>query len=297
MPKLYEIAFKGDRRELFDNSLEIPIEVGDYVIVEADRGEDLGYVVRIGDFPNRNLETEQVHEILRKANDEEITLLTEKRKREAVAFLVCKVKVASHKLDMKVVGVEHQFDGNKITFYFTSDSRVDFRELVRELAAIYKTRIELRQIGPRDEARRAGDCGICGKQICCTVFIEKFEPIATQTLKLQNLALNPSKVTGVCGRLMCCLRYEQVFYQDAAGRFPKAGTKIVHCTKCQYVVKSDIFREKIFLRDEEGAETKMSLSEFEKYKEFIEIPKEETEDQIIFDPKLAEVAKALEEEG
>jgi cell fate regulator YaaT (PSP1 superfamily) len=151
----------------------------------------------------------------------------ENRQKEAAAFARCRQKIIEHSLDMKLVSVEYTFDRNKIIFYFTSEERVDFRELVKDLAAIFKTRIELRQIGVRDEAKYKGGIGPCGRAFCCTTFLEDFEPVSIRMAKGQNLSLNPTKISGVCGRLMCCLRYEASAYEDARDEMPKSGETVI----------------------------------------------------------------------
>ncbi|MCK4271810.1 stage 0 sporulation protein, partial [bacterium] len=176
-------------------------------------------------------------------------------------YNVCLQKIAERDLIMKLVGVEYQFDGNKITFYFTAEKRVDFRDLVKDLAAQYKTRIELRQIGVRDVARRIGGFGICGKKLCCTTFISDFEPITTQLAKDQNLSLSPTKISGACGRLMCCLLFEEEFYKNARKKFPEPGTKLVTAKGTGVVNRVDIFQEQIHLVYEDGQEDKLHLSE------------------------------------
>lgn len=258
--EIYEVEFKGERREFFTNPQQIPVSVGDAVIVEADRGEDLGRIIQKGELVRRKRVT-QTRKILRKATAEEIIRLKEKTKKEAEAFRVCKTKIEEHDLKMKLVDVECQFDGNKISFFFTADRRVDFRELVKDLASIYHTRIDLRQIGVRDEAKRLGGYGPCGRRLCCNVFMNAFEPISSQMAKEQHLALSPNKISGVCGRLMCCLLFEQAFYQEAAERLPRVGARInIEGHACE-VCRVDIFRDCVYLKDKEGVEQCLSLEE------------------------------------
>lgn len=258
--EIYEVEFKGERRGFFTNPQQIPVSVGDAVIVEADRGEDLGRVIQKGELVRRKRVT-QTYKILRKATAEEIIRMKEKTEKEAEAFRLCRSKIEEHGLPMKLVDVECQFDGNKISFFFTADRRVDFRELVKDLASTYRTRIDLRQIGVRDEAKRLGGYGPCGRRLCCSVFMNEFEPVSSQMAKEQHLALSPNKISGVCGRLMCCLLFEQEFYQEAAERFPRVGTRInmdgQHCEVCRL----DIFHDCVYLKDKEGVERCLSLEE------------------------------------
>lgn len=226
MAKIIEVEFKGGRKGLYINPQEFPFTVGDHVIVEADKGEDLGLVANIGKVIDSKVKDEDYLKILRKPSKENINQFRENRELEKKAFQDCQKRIENHGLDMKLVDVEYQFDHKKITFYFTSDKRVDFRALVRDLAGYYKTRIELRQIGVRDEAKRIGGLGVCGYPLCCTTFLRDFDPVITQYTKDQNLVVNPAKFTGACGRLMCCLKYEREFYMAIKEKFPKPGVKI-----------------------------------------------------------------------
>lgn len=226
MLRKIEIEFKGNRKAFYSNPEEFPFIVGDLVIVEADKGEDIGQIVNIGSLVDKRAKDKDCLKILRKPNSENIAKLHENRNLEKKAFENCLKRIESHGLEMKLVDVEYQFDRKKITFYFTSDSRVDFRALVRDLASHYKTRIELRQIGVRDEAKRIGGLGICGYPLCCTTFLRNFDPVITQYAKDQNLAINPTKLSGCCGRLMCCLKYEEDFYKNVREYLPEIGIKI-----------------------------------------------------------------------
>lgn len=246
-----EVVFKGERTEIYANPQQFPFKVGDYVIVEADKGEDLGIVNQVGALLTIKKKDAKLKSILRKPDAEDIKKWQENREKERKAFKLCKEKIARHGLIMKLVDVEYQFDGNKITFYFTAERRVDFRELVKELAAEYKVRIELRQIGVRDEARRMGGYGICGRKLCCTTFIKEFEPITTQCAKEQFLPLNPQKLSGICSRLLCCLLYERKFYQEAMKRFPELETKVKTQKGEGVISKCDVFTDKVYLRYED----------------------------------------------
>jgi len=264
-PEIVEISFKGNKRVHFFNPKDIEIKPGDYVIVEADKGVDLGQVSKMGRLVALNEIKGEPKNLIRIAEKEDIDKLKENRLKEAQAFIVCREKISKHCLNMKLVDVEYQYDQNKLTFYFTSDKRVDFRELVKDLAAKYRTRIELRQIGVRDEARRLGGLGICGEPLCCTSFIKEFEPISTQYAKDQHLPLNPCKLTGVCGRLKCCLLYEKGFYAATLQRFPALETEVKTQRGKAVVDKVDIFRDVIYLRYVEDEEMEcLSLKQINK---------------------------------
>ncbi len=256
-----EVVFKGERKEIYANPQQFPFKVGDYVILEADKGEDLGIVNQIGAILSIKKKEDKLKEILRKPDPEDLKKVKENRIKERDAFKVCRERIEAHQLNMKLVDVEYQFDGNKITFYFTAERRVDFRELVKELASKYKVRIELRQIGVRDEARRLGGYGVCGRRLCCTSFIKEFEPITTQCAKEQNLPLNPQKLSGVCSRLMCCLLYERNFYQDAMKDYPELESKIVTPKGEGVVTKIDVFAQKISIKYENDEWETFTLDE------------------------------------
>lgn len=243
-----EVVFKGERKEIYANPQQFPFKVNDYVIVEADKGEDLGIVGQVGAILSIKKKDEKLKTILRKPDPDDLKKLKGNRGKEKDAFNVCKEKIEKHQLKMKLVDVEYQFDGNKITFYFTAERRVDFRELVKELAAKYKVRIELRQIGVRDEARRLGGYGICGRKLCCTSFIKEFEPITTQCAKEQNLPLNPQKLSGACSRLMCCLLFERDYYLEVMREYPELESKIKTQKGEATVMKIDVFAKTVSLR-------------------------------------------------
>ena len=164
--------------------------------------------------------------VIRVASEEELKVVEQNRKKEKDAFVICEEKIANHKLDMKLVDVECTFDNNKLLFYFTSENRVDFRELVKDLASVFRTRIELRQIGVRDEAKMLGGLGICGRPFCCKTFLGEFQPVSIKMAKEQGLSLNPTKISGTCGRLMCCLKYEQDCYEELLKVTPKVGALV-----------------------------------------------------------------------
>lgn len=204
----------------------IDIQKGDTVIVETSRGIEIGeVVVGIHEIDEQNIK-KPLRSVIRVANDEDLKVLEQNRKKEAEAFELCCEKIKKHGLDMKLVEVEYTFDNSKILFYFTADGRIDFRELVKELANIYRTRIELRQIGARDESKTLGSIGICGRPLCCSQFLGEFEPVSIKMAKEQGLSLNPTKISGSCGRLMCCLKYEQDTYEELLKVTPRAGSLV-----------------------------------------------------------------------
>lgn len=272
---MIEVLFKGERKELYDNPQEFPFKVGDYVIVEAEKGEDLGIVNQIGSLLIRKKEGSETRNIIRKPSRKDLERLCSNRHKEIEAFKVCRTKIAGHDLDMKLVGVEYQFDGQKITFYFTAEQRVDFRELVKELASIYKVRIELRQIGVRDEAKRIGGHGTCGRKLCCTTFLKEFEPITTQCAKEQNLPLNPQKLSGLCGRLLCCLMYEREFYKKQTEKLPPVGTRFKMPEGEAEVIELDVFKELVTIAFSEEKREKFHIKDLEKY-EIIPVKEEES---------------------
>ncbi len=267
MAKKFEIEFKGGRKAFYDNPQEFPVVVGDWVVVESDKGEDLGLVVNMGPLVDKRAGEVSIPSILRKPNKNDLARKEENAALETEAFKDCQKRIEEHGLDMKLVDVEYQFDRNKITFYFTSENRVDFRALVRDLASRYRTRIELRQIGVRDEAKRIGGLGVCGRRLCCTTFLREFEPVVTQYAKEQNLPLNPTKLSGCCGRLMCCLRYEREFYSEAMTRFPQLGLKVKTEKGFGELTKVDVFRDMLTVTYENEEEEEMKLEIFETYLE------------------------------
>ncbi len=206
------------------NGLEL--KIGEIVVVETTRGVELGEIA----VSNHEIDEEQVRKplrpVLRKANDEDFAVLEENKVKEKEAFAICQEKIKKHGLDMKLVEVEYTFDNSKIIFSFTAEGRIDFRELVKELASIYRTRIELRQIGARDESKALGSIGVCGRGLCCAQFLGEFEPVSIKMAKEQGLSLNPTKISGACGRLMCCLKFEQDTYEALLKKTPRAGSVV-----------------------------------------------------------------------
>jgi len=213
LAKVVGIRFKKAGKIYYFLPGGLDLKPKDQVIVETARGMEFGKVV----LPLRDIPEEEIvsplKEVIRKATAEDVEQYKENKKKEKEAFQICLTKIAAHKLPMKLIDVEYTFDGNKIIFSFTAEGRVDFRELVKDLAAVFRTRIELRQIGVRDEAKMLGGIGSCGRELCCSVFLGDFEPVSIRMAKDQNLSLNPTKISGICGRLMCCLKFENGCYE------------------------------------------------------------------------------------
>ena len=199
------------------------LEKGERVIVETSRGVECGEVAMANRIISDDDISYPLKKLMRKATEEDLKRVSENREKEAKAFDICVRKIREHKLNMKLINVEYTFDNNKILFYFTADGRVDFRELVKDLAYVFRTRIELRQIGVRDEAKMLGGLGICGRPFCCKTFLGDFQPVSIKMAKEQGMSLNPVKISGTCGRLMCCLKYEQEAYTDLLKHTPKTG--------------------------------------------------------------------------
>jgi cell fate regulator YaaT (PSP1 superfamily) len=211
------VEFKGHRRDFFANPYEFPFRKNDIAIVEADRGEDAGIVNFVFNSREQFKQVKPEYAVIRRATSQDKDRIEWLHEREIEAFDICNEKIDWHGLPMKLVDTEYRFDGLKLIFYFTADGRVDFRELVRDLAGTFRTRIELRQIGARDEVKRFEGYGVCGYRLCCITHLTHFQPITTQLAKMQNLILNPSKLSGVCGKLKCCLDYEANNYEFDEG--------------------------------------------------------------------------------
>ena len=212
MTEIIGVRFKNAGKTYYFSPKGQKITREDKVIVETARGVECGDVV----IPNRQVEDDKIiaplKAVIRIATDKDLAQLEANRQKEREAFKICQEKIAKHKLEMNLVEVEYTFDGNKILFYFTADGRIDFRELVKDLAGVFRTRIELRQIGVRDESKMLGGLGVCGRPFCCNTFLGDFQPVSIKMAKEQSLSLNPTKISGTCGRLMCCLKYEQDAY-------------------------------------------------------------------------------------
>ena len=257
MPDLYLVGFKGNRKEYFFNKFHHSLNLYDYVIVQVERGEDVGLLLQKASGDITLPPKIRPGSILRPANDEDLSKREENRIDEESAWKRALELIDKHELEMKLIDIEYQFDRNKITFFFTAEHPVDFRALVRDLASEYKTRIELRQIGVRDEAKRIGGFGVCGLQQCCAAFLTSFEPISTQDAREQGLSLNPSKISGNCGRLLCCLKYELDFYSRVRKKYPEVGQRYSKNGVDGIVEKISILDDYMIVRDVNGEETKV----------------------------------------
>lgn len=218
---------------------------GQNVIVETARGIEYGEVIIANKEVANKMVVQPLKKVIRLVTKEDEQIAKSNKEKEAEAFRICKEKIIKHNLDMKLVDVEYTFDNNKVLFYFTSDDRVDFRELVKDLAAIFRTRIELRQIGVRDETKMCGGIGICGRELCCNRFLSEFQPVSIKMAKEQNLSLNPIKISGICGRLMCCLKYEEESYQEIKSRLPEVGDIVMTSEGKGQILTVQLLREQL----------------------------------------------------
>ncbi len=259
MPTVVEVRFKGNRREFFTWDREDGLKVGDPVVVPAERGEDLGYVSAVGGLAEKKCGVscegcslgaakEPTSAIVRTASSDEAYVSEQLRIAERDVRRKVMERVRAHGLAMKVSDAEWQWDRKKLTVFFTADKRVDFRSLVRDLASLFRTRIELRQIGARDESKRLDGVGRCGRQFCCSSWLPELRPVSLALAKEQRLSLNPTQISGGCGRLLCCLRYEHDFYVSARKRFPKIGRALLTSRGREVVEAVDIFRDRVLLR-------------------------------------------------
>lgn len=254
MRKIIPIKFKATGKTYFFDPLQFDIKKGDRVIVETSRGVEIGTAVS----GIREIDEAEMHTTLkgvtRPANERDLARDSENKRRQAEAFEICRKKIEAHKLDMKLVEVEYTFDGSKILFYFTADGRVDFRELVKDLANVFRTRIELRQIGVRDEAKSMGSIGVCGRSLCCSAWLDDFVSVSIKMAKEQGLSLNPSKISGACGRLMCCLKYEQDTYEELMRRMPRTEQKVKTPDGAGTVVSVNLLKGTVSVETEQGTE-------------------------------------------
>lgn len=268
MAQIIEVAFKGNRREYFTANGE-SIRLNEFVVVEADRGEDLGKVTASGAIAERKCSgcttgcaaPVPSRRVVRTARPEEVERLRILRTDEDRVRRVTRTRVQHFGLKMKVTEAEWQFDKNKLTIYFTAERRVDFRELVRDLARTFRTRIELKQIGVRDEAALLGGVGRCGRELCCSTWLRELKPVSLQLAKDQRLSLNPAQISGCCGRLMCCLTYEHDAYVQARKKFPREGKTLVTAHGREKVVSVDIWRERVLLKAEDGGRRMVQLGD------------------------------------
>ncbi|MBR2894027.1 MAG: stage 0 sporulation family protein [Oscillospiraceae bacterium] len=282
MIEIISVRFRGGSKNYFFDPKGLQITPDTYVIVETAQGLAYAKCVEGNHSVEDNSVVLPLREVVRIATDADHKTAEYNRKREKEAFGICEKKIADHKLDMKLVSVECSFEGNKIIFFFTAEGRVDFRELVKDLASVFRARIELRQIGVRDEAKMLGGLGICGRPLCCNQFLEEFIPVSIKMAKTQNLSLNPTKISGTCGRLMCCLKYEQNAYEDAVKRMPKNDSFVDTPDGVGNVSSIDPLREEVQVRLDNSPESPKKYKNCEVNvlrsgkgsREGIEIPKE-----------------------
>ena len=252
MVNVIGVRFENAGKLYFFDPGELWPTPGDYVLVETSRGIEFGEVVTgIKEIDDSTLQS-PLKPVVRIASAEDIQHNKDNKAAQREAYQVCQKKIAEHKLDMKLVSVEYTFDNSKILFYFTANGRVDFRSLVKDLAGVFKTRIELRQIGVRDEAKMLGGLGVCGRPICCGTFLGDFQPVSIKMAKEQNLSLNPTKISGVCGRLMCCLKYEQDQYEATRKKMPKVGKEVITPDGPGVVWDLNIIKETVKVRIQKG---------------------------------------------
>lgn len=272
MATLVEVRFKGNRKAFFTWDQPDPLSPGHCVIVSADRGQDLGTVSAFGAPADRKCGTgcsgcalgqprAPEGAVIRRASTEDAYLADELRRAEDDVRRKVMERVTQHRLAMKISDAEWQWDRKRLTIYFTAEQRVDFRALVRDLASLFRTRIELRQIGARDEAKRLEGVGRCGREYCCSSWLPELRPVSLALAKDQRLSLNPSQISGGCGRLLCCLRYEHDFYVASRKRFPKEGKLVTTGRGAEKVLAVDIFRERILLKDDDGRTRTLALAD------------------------------------
>ncbi|MCR5185732.1 MAG: stage 0 sporulation family protein [Clostridia bacterium] len=252
MKKVTGVRFKRPGKIYYFDPENIKLERGMEVIVDTSMGDELGEVVIAEKMVEDDKVTEPLKKVVRVATDKDKKSQKEYKAKEPEALKICDEKIKKHGLPMKLVDVEYKFDGGKLIFYFTADGRIDFRELVKDLAAVFRTRIELRQIGVRDEVKRTGGNGICGRELCCCTFLGNFETVSIKMAKEQNISLNPSKISGNCGRLMCCLKYEQDVYSEKLSRLPKVGAIVKTEDGEGEVVSIETLKESVRVKFQDG---------------------------------------------
>lgn len=259
MPKVVGVRFREGGKSYHFDPLEFIMHRQDNVIVETAKGIEIGTVSdEIIDLPEDKLHG-PLKPVIRIASDSDLAINNDNKVKEKNAFIICAEKIQSRGLEMSLVDVEFSFDGTKIVFFFTADGRIDFRELVKDLASVFKMRIELRQIGVRDEARMVGGMGICGRELCCSSFLTEFVPVSIKMAKEQNLSMNPTKISGACGRLLCCLKYEQEAYEDAHSRVPRPGTVVKTTEGSGVVEQANLLRETVTVRLDRGGEADLEV--------------------------------------
>ena len=258
MEKIIEIRIREYGPTAYAKSSIADFKLGDYLILEQDRGLDYATVVAILDSLSGKSEPKLIKKIVRRATDQDLKQIEQNRKKSKGAANTCLNKIQEHRLPMKLVGVEFAFDSSKIVFYFTAEGRVDFRSLVKDLAKIFKVRIELKQIGVRDEAKLFGGIGPCGRKLCCATFLKNFEPVSIKMAKEEGLPLNPPKISGICGRLMCCLGFEYETYKSLLRGLPRQGERLHTPQGKGKVISVNIFKRTVVVELEEGRQITVS---------------------------------------
>jgi cell fate regulator YaaT (PSP1 superfamily) len=262
MSQIVQIALRGSRREFVLNSRDLWLKLRDKVIVQGEHGETFATVFLTDPTLVALKRPGNVtREIIRKAEEEDLDQDDQNQKLEEEAFDYCRTRIAARDLKMELSEVEATFKRNRITFYFIAEHRVDFRELVKDLASRFQTRIELRQLGVRDQAKRLDGCGPCGREFCCSSWMKSFHPVTLKMAREQQLSLNPTKISGACGRLMCCLAYELAQYRDSVQRMPPVGTKLTTGKGVCTVIRTETYQEAVWVRDDEGGEHRIAYEE------------------------------------
>ena len=295
MKEVIGVRFRTNGKIYYFSPLNYKVDAGNYVIVETARGVEYGKVVLGIREVDETTFNAPIKPIIRIANDEDAVIYAENREKGKKAYDICLEKIKDHGLAMKLIDAEYTFDNNKVLFYFTADGRVDFRELVKDLASVFRTRIELRQIGVRDETKIVGGIGICGRELCCHKHLSEFIPVSIKMAKEQNLSLNPTKISGVCGRLMCCLKHEQETYEYLNDKLPNVGDKVKTLDGIVGEVYSlNVLRQKVKLLVTQEDDTK-EIQEY-KIEELKFKPRKRRRDEKLSAQEMKELA-ALEDKG
>ena len=294
MKEIIGVRFRPNGKIYYFDPQNFEVEAGSFVIVETARGVEYGKVVLGRREVEEGKVTASLKPIIRIATEDDTRRYEDNKKKSKRAFGICLEKIAKHKLDMKLIEAEYTFDNNKVLFYFTADRRIDFRELVKDLASVFKTRIELRQIGVRDETKMVGGIGICGRELCCNKHLSEFVPVSIKMAKEQNLSLNPTKISGVCGRLMCCLKNEAETYEYLNSHLPNVGDTVTTIDGCKGEVQSiNVLRQLVKVLIEVNDEKE--LREY-KVKELKFKPRRRR-DNIKLSPEEMKELEALEDKG
>ncbi len=260
------VSFKRPGKVYYFDPDGIKLERGEFAVVKTTKGIEVGEIVESPKEKEPKEGAEPLKKVIRRVNDEDHAKLEADREKEGAALKHVAKRIVDFKLPMRLVEADQAFDGSKMTFYFTAENRVDFRDLVKDLATHFRTRIELRQVGVRDKARVVGGIGHCGQKLCCSVFLSDLNPVSIRMAKEQNLSLNPHKISGTCGRLMCCLQYEYAAYKDFHKRAPKKGSCVETCEGGKgCVIQENVLKERLKIRDDEGRVTEIALADVKSF--------------------------------